>query len=307
MPLKVMISGAAGFIGSHLVDRLIKDGHKICGIDDLSAGKFKNIEKYEYNPSFVFIEKDIQSLGIYDIFKNFKPDIVVHLAAISNVNYSINNVIKSNEVNVSGTVNLLELSAKFKTSKFIFASSAAVYGKNPTILSEDLETKPLSPYGLQKKIGEDYCKLFSNQYNLDTACLRFFNIYGPRQDLSKYCGAIIPSLLSNLENKLPPIIYGDGEQSRDFCYVKDVINAILLTINYTKPLNGEIFNIASGRTVSINNLCQILKMASPQYLPARQGDVKYSEANIVKARTVLGYSPNIFINEGLARTINENR
>ena len=283
---KVLVTGGAGFIGSNLVDELICQDIEVVIIDDLSTGKSENL-----NPAATFIQEDIYSADLnilIDIFKDV--DVVFHLAALARVQPSIDNPLDYNNINVSGTLNLLFAAHKAKVKRFVYSSSSSVYGDtNSFPTHETSKIDPISPYGMQKLIGEQYCSLFSNIYNLDTVCLRYFNVYGERMSLDgAYC--LVTGIFARqmLHNKSLTIT-NDGEQKRDFTYVKDVVNANILAASHTNPLNGEIFNIGNGDNVTINAVADMF--GGKKVYGEKRLEPFETLADNSKARQILNWAP----------------
>ena len=249
---KVIVTGGAGFIGSHLVNELVKQGIKVTVLDNLSTGKKQNI-----NPKAEFIECDIfkNTYGDLDFLLN-GADTVFHLAAKTAVQESIEKPSLYNNVNVVGTLNLLEAAAAMKVKRFVFSSSSSVYGDAKSPTSETHPLNPISPYALSKLIGEQYCKLYSNIYDIDTVCLRYFNVYGDRMNNEGY-KLVFPIFKEQMLNNKPLTINNDGKQRRDFIYVDDVVKANILAATDTDPLNGEVFNIGSGKNHSVNEIADM--------------------------------------------------
>ena len=249
---KVIVTGGAGFIGSHLVNELVKQGIKVTVLDNLSTGKKQNI-----NPKAEFIECDIfkNTYGDLDFLLN-GADTVFHLAAKTAVQESIEKPSLYNNVNVVGTLNLLEAAAAMKVKRFVFSSSSSVYGDAKSPTSETHPLNPISPYALSKLIGEQYCKLYSNIYDIDTVCLRYFNVYGDRMNNEGY-KLVFPIFKEQMLNNNPLTIHNDGKQRRDFIYVDDVVKANILAATDTDPLNGEVFNIGSGKNHSVNEIADM--------------------------------------------------
>ena len=252
--MKCIVTGGAGFIGSNLVDRLIDDGHEVMVIDDLSTGKKENI-----NPKAEFIECDISTASQIDLtFYINGADVVFHTAAKARVQPSIDDPLTFNKANVDGTLNMLYASYKMKVKRFVYSASSSAYGnasKFPT--PEEHSTNPLSPYGLQKYIGEQYCKVFSEVYGLDTVSLRYFNVYGERMLLEgAYC-LVLGIFAKQMLEKKPMTINNDGEQRRDFTYVKDVVNANISAALNLGDFNGEVFNIGNGKNYSVNEVAKM--------------------------------------------------
>ena len=305
--LKALVTGGAGFIGSHLVDRLMEKGFEVTVLDNFSTGSLKNLSQHLGKANFHLIEGDIRNER--DVKKALKDvDFVFHLAAIVSVELSIKNPILVNEVNVCGTLNLLEESLNSGVERFVYISSCAVYG-NPIRLPIDEEhpTKPISPYGVSKLASENYCQVFHEIYGLETVSLRLFNVYGSRQAMGPYSG-VITKFIDRLKDGKPPIIYGDGKQTRDFVYVQDVVDACLLSLN-SKGCVGESINIGSGVETSISDLAEILielfglSDVKPKYAQPRAGDIRRSCASLNKAKRLLGYQPKISLREGLKRVV----
>jgi len=301
------VTGGAGFIGSHIVDRLLSDGLEVTVIDNLSTGRLENVAHHQGKKGFHFIKGDIRNLE--DVRKTVgDADAVFHLAAIVNVPLSIKDPLLANDVNVRGTLNLLEASLKENIQRFVYVSSCAVYGEARYLpINEEHRIMPLSPYGISKFTAEHYCRIFHKIHGLKAVCLRFFNVYGPRQSEGPYSG-VITQFMNRLKQRKPPIIYGDGEQTRDFVYVKDVVEATILALG-CQHCGGEVINIGAGKPTTINELSRVLmKMfrepcVKPEYAPLRAGDIRDSHADIGKAERVLRYKPRIRLEEGIRRLI----
>jgi UDP-glucose 4-epimerase len=295
--MKILVTGGAGFIGSNLVDKLIDGGCKVFVIDNLSTGKKENLNK-----KAIFYKADICHLDkILPLFKGI--DYVFHLAANPRVIFSVENPIESHKVNVDGTLNVLYASYKNRVKRLIFASSAAVYGDIKELpLKENMTPKPISPYGLHKLIGEHYCKLFSNLYNLETVCLRYFNVYGPRMDPYGPYALVIGKFLKLRKENKPLTIYGDGKQTRDFIYVDDVVKANILAMKSKKVGRGEIINICSGKNYSINYIAKLIG-GRKIYLPARKGEMKHTLGDNSLAKKLLGWKPEISLEEGIEKLL----
>jgi len=283
---KAIVTGGAGFIGSHLVKKLHTLNYKIFILDNLSGGFEKNIPLSDN----IFFEKiDIRSDLSY-IFNFFKPDYIFHLAAKGSIPFSIKNPILSNDININGTLNLLDLSAKFKIKRFIFSSSSSIYGGNNGDPSRETDLpNVLSPYSLQKLTCENYCKLYSN-YGIDTCSLRYFNVFGKNQNSSSEYSAVISSFLRHKREGTTPSIYGDGCQRRDFCHVDNIVLANIAAATRSSPLKGEVFNIGSSKNISINEVASYFNFKNINYMEKRAGDVTSSLADISKAQALLGYN-----------------
>lgn len=298
---KIIITGGLGFIGSNLVERLIAE-NEVTIIDDQSTGKLDNI-KHLKQDHLHLINGSITNPNLVDIFKDH--DYVFHQAALPSVPRSIKDPIASNEANISGTLNVLTAAKDSGIKKVICASSSSVYGDTPTLpKSEDMAINPLSPYAVTKATGELYCKVFQELYGLQTVSLRYFNVFGPRQDPTSQYSAVIPKFIGAIMNDKPPVVYGDGEQSRDFSYVKHVVDANILACESDKT---GVFNIACGRRITINQLIDMIneilgKDVEPIYSEPRSGDIKHSLADISKA-SMFGYEPKSNFKQELEETI----
>jgi len=310
MPLdfsEILVTGGAGFIGSHIVDRLLDEGFKVRVLDNLSTGEKKNLAKHKNKKSFQFIEGNIRNFDL--VKKTVKGvDAVIHEAALVSVTRSVENPLLSNEINVTGTVNLLKACVDAHVKRFIYASSCALYGDTETLPNhENLAPKPLSPYAVDKLAAETYAKVFHNVYGLETVSLRYFNVYGPRQKYGPYSGVISIFINRLLENK-PPIIYGDGKQTRDFINVKDVVEANMLALSKRKAV-GEVFNISTGEATTINKLTETIQKImgktslKPLHAEPRPGDIKHSYGDITKARKNLEYEPKVQLEKGLSELV----
>ncbi len=302
---KYLVTGGAGFIGSHLVEELVKREGDVRVLDNFLTGKKENIahllDKIE------LIEGDIRD---YELCRRAVQgmDFILHQAALTSVPRSVEDPLLANEINIRGTLNLLLASKEEKVKRFIFASSSSVYGDDPHFPKrEDNKGKPLSPYAVSKRVGEMYCQVFSQIYNLSTAILRYFNIFGPRQDPFSQYAAVIPIFIAKMLKGEKPTIFGDGEQSRDFTYVANVVRANILAVE-AKEISGEVFNIACGYKTTINSLAETInkllkKKITPLHARPRPGDIRHSFADISKAKKMLDYEPIVTFEEGLRETI----
>lgn len=305
MSKNVIVTGGAGFIGSHLAGLLANRDYHVIILDDLATGKMSNVESLLKKTNVEFIQGSIIDLPLLQqLFQGV--DFIFHQAAIPSVPRSIEDPSASHNVNVTGTLNVLLAARDNNVSKVVYASSSSVYGDTPELPKvEDMPTSPLSPYAVTKLAGEYYCRVFHRTYGLPTVCLRYFNVYGPKQDTESQYAAAIPKFIMRIAKKNSPIIFGDGEQTRDFTFVKDVAEANLLTVE--SDVTG-IFNIARGTRVTINQLVQVVigimgsNNVKPVYDKPRPGDIRHSLADISKAKT-FGYKPRYSLEEGLKETI----
>lgn len=300
-----VVIGGAGFIGSHLVEALSLAGHELVVIDDLSSGRIENIASVSANPRVRFVQGTVLDLGL--LLEEFQgADGVFHQAAFVSVPGSIRHPLQSHEVTLTGTLNVLLAARDTGVKKVVHASSAAVYGNLPGIPKrEDMPVEPLSPYAVAKYAGEQYCRVLGLLYDLPTVSLRYFNVYGARQDPASDYAAVIPRFIANLRNGKPPVIFGDGTQTRDFVYVRDVVRANILAME--RDAEG-VYNIGSGKETSINELATILMRllrfrGQPVYAGGRPGDVMHSVADISRARSLLGWEPAFSLEEGLSDTL----
>jgi nucleoside-diphosphate-sugar epimerase len=299
-----LVTGGAGFIGSHLTEELVRRGHTVRVADSLVTGKRQNLD---HIPSVDFREGDLAELAFAQSVAQ-GCDFVLHQAAIPSVPRSVKDPITSNRANVDATLNVLVAARDAGVKRLVFAGSSSAYGDTPTLPKhEEMPANPLSPYALQKVIGEQYLQMFTKLYGLETVSIRYFNVFGPRQDpTSPYSGVISVFATALLENRSPNI-YGDGGQTRDFTYVANVVDGVLRACE-APGASGQIINVATSGRISLNDLFQEMKKivgatVEPTYAPPRAGDVRDSQADIRKAKTLLGYEPIVSFEEGLARTI----
>jgi nucleoside-diphosphate-sugar epimerase len=297
---RFLVTGGAGFIGSHIVDALAKKGNSVRVLDNFSSGKLENLKGLVKKIDLV--RADIRDKNIcLQATKNI--DFVLHQAALRSVPKSMNDPQEYNEVNISGTLNMLEASLKNKVKRFVFASSSSVYGDIDTFPEkEDFLPQPISPYALTKLTGEHYCKIFSHHYGLNTVSLRYFNVFGPRQSLDDEYAVVIPKFISCMLRDEPAPIFGTGKQSRDFTYVSNVVQANILATKGN--FKGKVFNVASGKDYSILELVKILnkilkKDIKPVFLKIRPGDVFRTLADLSESKNILGFTPGIDFREGL--------
>ena len=301
---KVVVTGGAGFIGSHLAEELVNRGYHVIILDDLSTGKRENIEVLLKRDDVEFIQGSITDLRLLrELFQNVAY--VFHQAAIPSVPRSIEAPVASHEANITGTLNVLLAARDNNVGKVIYASSCAIYGNTQTTpIREDTPPHPLSPYAVTKLAGEYYCQVFHQVYGLPTVCLRYFNVYGPRQDPNSQYAAVIPRFISRALKGEPPIIYGDGEQTRDFVFVKDIVGANILMAE--SEATG-IFNFARGESVSINRLAGVIiefsgNALGPTHEAPRQGEIRHSLADISRAKA-FGCGLKWSLEAGLKETI----
>jgi UDP-N-acetylglucosamine 4-epimerase len=303
-----LVTGGAGFIGSNLVEKILDLGYKVRCLDDLSTGNIENIEPFFKDNNFEFIQGDIRNYET--CFKACKNvSYVLHQAAWGSVPRSIEMPLLYEEINIKGTLNMLEASRQNNVKKFVYASSSSVYGDEETLPKvEGREGNLLSPYAVTKKVNEYYGKLYKRLYNLDTYGLRYFNVFGRRQDPNGAYAAVIPKFIKQLLNDEAPTIHGDGKQSRDFTYIDNVIDANLKACLASSESSGEVFNIAAGgRDYLIEIYHELNKVLNkdiePRFGPDRKGDIKHSNADISKAKKMLDYDPIYNFKDGLQEAI----
>lgn len=303
-----LVTGGAGFIGSNLCEAILEKGYKVLCLDNLSTGKQENIDLFINNSNYAFINGDIRNLNTC-IEATKEVDYVLHQAAWGSVPRSIEMPLFYEEVNIKGTLNLLEAARQNNVKKFVYASSSSVYGDEPHLpKKEGREGNLLSPYALTKRVDEEYAKLYTELYGLDTYGLRYFNVFGKRQDPNGAYAAVIPKFITQLLNNEQPIINGDGKQSRDFTYIENVIEANLKACLATHDIAGETFNIAyGGREYLIDiyqEICSALgKNIQLIFGPERKGDIKHSNADITKAKETIDYNPDWSFEKGIKEAI----
>jgi nucleoside-diphosphate-sugar epimerase len=300
-----IITGGAGFIGSHLTSALVNKGDRVIVIDNLSTGHLENLS--DVMDDIKFIKGDIRDIEF--LKKCFRGvEVVFHQAALPSVPRSIKDPIASNASNIDGTLNVLVAARDAGVKRVVCAASSSAYGDTEILpKTEEMPSNPLSPYAVTKYVGELYSRVFSRVYGLETVCLRYFNVFGPRQDPNSQYAAVIPKFIISMSKGESPHIYGDGEQSRDFTYIDNVVEANLLAA-YAPSVSGEMFNIACGERNTINELVGKINeifgtRIEPEYDSPRPGDVKHSMASIEKANKFLGYRPVVTFQEGLRRTV----
>jgi UDP-glucose 4-epimerase len=299
---RYLVTGGAGFIGSHVVDVLLREGNQVRVLDNLSIGRKENLAR-----AVELVESDVRDLkSLLSAAKGV--DCIIHEAAVSSISLSVKEPVLSNEVNVTGTLNVLIAAKEARVGRVVFASSSAVYGEGETLpKSEKMTCRPVSPYGVQKLCGEFYCKVFSRNFGIEAVCLRYFNVFGPRQVTGAQHSAVIPDFILKMLRGESPVIFGDGQQTRDFVYIENVARS---TVDASKAseVSGRVFNIGGGRGVSLNKLVSVINnllgtRIKPFYGSPRQGEIQYSQADIKLARKRLGYRVRISFEEGLAKTV----
>ena len=301
---KVMVIGGAGFIGSHVVDELVRRGHDVHVIDNLSSGRLDNIKSHIDSRDIEFYSVDMRSAACRSIIKEVKPHTIFLLAAIPGVPVSVDKPVETNDVNVNGSLNVLSASVG-NVKRIVFSSSSSIYGGSENLPTSETEKENCkSPYALQKLTIERYLKLFSKLYDIDTVSLRYFNVFGPRQYPKSAYAAVISAFCECLKSEKNPTIYGNGEQFRDFTYIANVVNANMLSFDYEGDLKGEVFNVGCQKSTTINDLAKYMKLNNALHLSDRPGDVKCSEADISKIKSALGYKVLVTFQEGLQDTIN---
>lgn len=304
---KALITGGAGFVGSHLVHALLKEGHTVIVVDNLSTGLRSNLSGVWEDVQF--IEGDIRDRELMGRLLR-GVDFIFHQAALPSVARSVIDPWETNDHNVNGTLNVLLAARDAGVRRVIYASSSSAYG-NTAILPkvESMPAMPLSPYAISKYGGELYCQVFHRLYGLETVVLRYFNVFGPRQDPRSQYAAVIPNFITALLRGERPVVYGDGEQTRDFTYIENIVTANLSAAMVpVEAVAGQVFNIGCGERISLNDLIRELRVISgadiqPMYTDPRPGDVRDSQADISKARIALGYEPVVGLHEGLEETV----
>ena len=302
---RVMVTGGAGFIGSNISRELLSRGCRVVVFDNFSTGRESNLR--DISDKIDIIRGDLREPA--DLEKAVRGiDYIFHQAALPSVPRSIRNPLASNESNVTGTLNLLIAARDSGVKRVVYASSSSVYGDTEVLPKvETMKPNPLSPYAFTKLAGEYYCSIFYKIYKLETVCLRYFNVFGPYQDPESQYAAVVPKFIKKLQNNEAPMIYGDGEQSRDFTFIKNVVDANLLAM-HAPDAPGNIFNVACGKRVTVNYLAKKMaeimgKDIEPDHTDRRQGDVRHSLADISKANKIIGYNPSFTLEEGLEQTI----
>lgn len=302
--MRYLVTGGAGFIGSNIVDELVRRGHSVVVLDDLSSGKESNLAQ-------VANQIDFRLGSITDLATAQQAaqgtDYVIHLAARTSVPRSVKDPIESNRVNIDGTLNVLVAARDAKVKRLVYAASSSAYGETPVLPKvETMQPAPISPYGVTKYVGELYAQVFGKVYGLENACVRYFNVFGPRQDpTSQYSGVLSRFMLAVLEGQAP-VIYGNGEQSRDFTFIANVVDATLRACE-APGASGKVFNGGTGARITLKDVIRLLEKISGEtiranFAPPRNGDIRDSQADISLAGKILGYQPRVDFEEGLKRT-----
>jgi nucleoside-diphosphate-sugar epimerase len=305
MRKRYLVTGGAGFIGSHIVRRLVGEGELVRVVDNLSTGQ--SIRLKTVRDSIEFVEADLADERVSDEVVR-GVDYVLHQAAVPSVQRSVRDPIGTNRSNVTATLNILESCRKAGVRRFVYAASSSAYGDTEILPKvEAMLPNPLSPYALQKLVGERYCKLYYDLYGLETVSLRYFNVFGPDQDPHSEYSAVIPKFITKLLAQEPITVYGDGEQSRDFTYVENVVEANLLALRAI-GLCGNVCNIGCGERITLNHLIRLLEeitgiKVQVNYTAPKAGDVRHSLADTTQAQRLLGYEPKVMVKEGLRRTV----
>jgi nucleoside-diphosphate-sugar epimerase len=302
--MRYVVTGGAGFIGSNTVDELVKRGHSVVVLDDLSAGKEENLA--EVRNKITFIKGSITDIETVRKAMH-EADYVLHLAARTSVPRSVKDPIESNRINIDGTLNVLVAARDAKVKRIVFAASSSAYGETPTLPKvETMQPAPISPYGVTKFVGELYLRTFGRCYGLENVSLRYFNVFGPRQDPSSPYSGVLAKFCTAALEQTQPVIFGDGEQTRDFTYVENAVQANLLAFE-APNVSGKVFNVGVSGRVSLNEVVELLSKISGHRMdakhdPPREGDIRDSQADITQARNLLGYNPQVDFEDGLRRT-----
>ena len=302
--MRYLVTGGAGFIGSNTVDELVRRGHSVVVLDDLSSGKEENLAEVRNKITFMkgsIIDIEVVRKAMHE------ADYVLHLAARTSVPRSVKDPIETNRINIDGTLNVLVAARDAKVKRVVFAASSSAYGETPTLPKvETMQPVPISPYGVTKFVGELYAQTFGRCYGLENVSLRYFNIFGPRQDPDSPYSGVLSRFSTAFLDTTPPVVFGDGEQTRDFTYVDNAVQANILACE-APSASGRTFNIGTGHAVSLNQVLLMLQKVSgktlvTKYEPSREGDIRDSLADIRLAKEFLGYEPAVMFEEGLQRT-----
>lgn len=302
--MRYLVTGGAGFIGSNIVDELVRRGHQVVVLDDLSAGKESNLAEIRGK-----IDLHIGSVTDLAAVQSacHGADYVIHLAARTSVPRSVQDPLETNHINIDGTLNVLVAARDAKARRFVYAASSSAYGETPTLpKTEAMQPDPISPYGITKYVGELYAQVFGRVYGQENVCVRYFNVFGPRQDpSSQYSGVLSRFMLAVIEGQRP-VVYGDGEQSRDFTFIENIVDETLRACEAPNA-SGMVFNGGTGERITLNQVLKLLEKITgtniqAKYDPPRTGDIRDSQADVSLARKVLGYEPRVHFEEGLQRT-----
>jgi nucleoside-diphosphate-sugar epimerase len=302
--MRYLVTGGAGFIGSNTVDELVRRGDSVVVLDDLSSGKEDNLA--EIRNKITFIKGSITDIEVVRKAMH-EAEYVLHLAARTSVPRSVKDPIETNKINIDGTLNVLVAAKELKVKRVVFAASSSAYGETPTLPKvETMQPHPISPYGVTKFVGELYGQTFGRCYGLENVALRYFNIFGPRQDPSSPYSGVLARFCTAFLEETQPLVFGDGEQTRDFTYVENAVQANLLACEAPNA-SGKVFNVGVGGRISLNEVLRELgkitgKTLEAKYEAPRDGDIRDSQADISQAREILGYEPQVTFEEGLART-----
>ncbi len=302
--MRYLVTGGAGFIGSNTVDELVRRGHSVVVLDDLTSGKEENLA--EVRSKITFVKGSITDLEAVQKAIH-QAEYVIHLAARTSVPRSVKDPLDTNRINVDGTLNILVAARDNKVKRVVFAASSSAYGETPTLPKvETMQPHPISPYGVTKYVGELYAQTFGRCYGLENVSVRYFNIFGPRQDPGSPYSGVLSKFASAFLEDTQPVVFGDGEQTREFTYVDNAVQANLLACE-APSASGEVINVGTGSRISLNQTLQSLrkitgKNLQAKYEPTREGDIHDSQADISKARELLGYEPTVQFEEGLERT-----
>jgi nucleoside-diphosphate-sugar epimerase len=302
--MRYLVTGGAGFIGSNTVDELVRRGHSVVVLDDLSSGKEENLA--EVRNKITFMKGGITDIEVVRKAMH-EAEYVLHLAARTSVPRSVKDPIETNRINIDGTLNILVAARDAKVRRLVFAASSSAYGETPTLPKiETMQPQPISPYGVTKFVGELYAQTFGRCYGLENVSLRYFNIFGPRQDPGSPYSGVLAKFCTAFLDETQPVVFGDGGQTRDFTYVENAVQANLLACE-APNVSGKVFNVGTGGRVSLNDVLGVLgkisrKQLEAKYDPPRDGDIRDSQADISQAREFLGYDPQVDFEEGLTRT-----
>ncbi len=305
--MKCVVTGAGGFIGSHLAETLINEGHEVVVIDRFSTGKKDNLSAIRDNPRLTVVKRDICE-DISDIFSQKNIDVVFHMAAMPKVQYSIEHPIETHTSNVNGTLNVLEMCRIHGVKRFVFSSSCAVYGNHQEIpFRETFHTMPISPYGVHKLVGEQYSAMYYNLYGLETVNLRYFNAFGPRQDHRGDYANLLGKFITRIKRGEAPTIWGDGKNTRDYVHVSDIVRANILAATTTSGVYfGQTINIGSGRALSVNDVYEKIMGVHPTRIAPIHTppvvEIRHAIADITKAQSLLGWQPHVRFEDGLEET-----